>query len=77
MLFRHLRTADLPALESALLDQSRRMVIRRIAEYRTCIGQIQRLRADTLGQQGLDLLPCALSIARLEVQPGTDEKLEG
>ena len=63
MFFRHLRPADLPTLESALLNQARRMIIRRIAEHRPCIRQIQRLAIDAFAQQRLDFLPRGFAIA--------------
>ena len=60
---RYDRTADRPALESAGLNQTCRMIVRRIAEYGTCIGRAQRLRRDALRQERLDLRPRLDAIA--------------
>src|SRR5690606_15004033 len=55
VLFRHLRIADAVALEAAGLDQPGRMVVRRVAEGRSRVGQIERLRCESSRQQALDL----------------------
>ena len=45
------RAADRVALEAARLDQSRGMVVRRVAEHAARVGQVERLRQDPLRQQ--------------------------
>ena len=55
MLLRHLRAADAPAFQPALLDQPCGVVAGRIAENRPGIRQVQRLALDPLSQKILGL----------------------
>src|SRR6185503_12755978 len=72
---RHLRPAYSPAFQAACLDQARRMVAGRIAEYRPRVGFGERLRSDTFGQQLFYLLAGYVTVSPRELEPCGDEKL--
>ena len=72
---RYLRAAYALAFESAFLDESGRIVARRITEYRARVGFAEWLRGDALRQQLLDLLARRIAVASRKSEPGGNEKL--
>src|SRR5258706_2193840 len=77
VLRRDLRAADREALQSARLDQPRRVVSRRVAEDAAGVGLVQRLRGHALGKQRADAPHRAVFLAGLEPEESRDETLLG
>jgi len=77
MLFGNLCAAYPCALEAGGLDQSRRMVVRGIAEHRTGIRQLQRLRRHAPFKQFLHALARHLGIPGWKTKPGGGKDLIG
>src|SRR5439155_25270252 len=65
--------ADLMALEPAGLDEARRVVAGRVAEYRAGIRKLERLLRDALREQLLDARSGAFRVTRVKTEPSCEK----
>src|SRR5206468_12759802 len=69
VLFRYARAADRASLEPACLDEPRRVITLRIAEYAARIRQLQRLCRDAPLQEGANAFARLFAVACGKVEP--------
>src|SRR5437762_9770749 len=77
VLLRHARAADGKALETRGFDETRRMIVRRIAKHASRVGQLERLRRDPPRQQLLDPGTRRIAVARRKAKPPRGENALG